>query len=128
MKQIMSILISLTFLFTNTALADCEWASGVKKQDIGYLYSSDCHGRVGVLIKDLEDRERETISLRKALDLKDQALQKADERIMLWRDESYEQFDRLQKQSELSKRNETLYFILGIVVTSAAVWGAGQLR
>lgn len=114
-------------MFGHIAMADCKWAD-IKKVEGGYLYSESCHGRVGVLVKDLEDREIEVVNLRKGLELKDLALQKSDERIMLWRDESYEQFERLKKQSELTNRNQYLWFVLGIVVTGTAVWSAGQLR
>ena len=127
MKTILALVLSISLLGTS-ALADCEWSTGIKKVEGGYLYSNDCHGRVGVLVKDLEDRESEVKALREGLRLKDLALDVADKRTMLWREESYEQFDRLQKQIESSKKNDTLWFVLGIVVTGAAVWGAGQLR
>ena len=68
------------------------------------------------------------LRLYKGLELKDLALTKADERVMLWRNESYEQYERLQKEIERSKKNDMIWFALGIVVTGAAVWGAGQLR
>lgn len=127
MKRIIALVLSIS-LFGTSALADCEWSTGIKQVEGGYLYSNDCHGRVGVLVKDLEDRESEVKALREGLRLKDLALDVADKRTMLWREESYEQFDRLQKQIESSKKNDTLWFVLGIVVTGAAVWGAGQLR
>ena len=126
MKKIINLIISFT-MFGHITMADCKWAD-IKKIDNGYLYTESCHGRVGVLIKDLEDREIEVVNLRKGLELKDLALQKADERIILWRNESYEQFERLQKQSELASRNQYLWLVLGIVVTGTAVWGVGQLR
>jgi hypothetical protein len=100
----------------------------VKRTEAGFLYTADCHSRVGILTKDLDDRAIEVESLRKAILLKDAALDVADQRTMLWRKESYEQFERLQKQTEMSRKTETLWFVLGIVVTGAAVWGAGQLR
>lgn len=128
MKKIISLLLSASVFFTSPVFAECKWADGVKKVESGFLYSNDCHGRVGILIKDLEDREIEVVNLRKGLELKDLALQKSDERIMLWRDESYEQFERLQKQSELTSRNQYLWFALGVIFTGAAVWSAGQLR
>lgn len=128
MKKITSLVMVVALLLSSNAFAECKWTEGVKKVENGYLYTNECHGRVGVLVKDLEDRETEVVNLRKGLELKDLALAKADERIMLWRDESYEQYERLQKQSELANRNQYLWFALGIVVTGAAVWGAGQLR
>jgi hypothetical protein len=121
--------ISVVVLLTSFAHAtDCKWADGVKPVDNGYLYTKECHGRVGILVKDNDDLNIEVANLRKSIDLKNLALDKADERIILWRNESYEQFDRLQKQIEASKKNDMLWFALGIVVTGAAVWGAGQLR
>ena len=128
MKKIISSLLVGSMLFSNIAFADCKWATDVKKVSDGYLYTEECHGRVGVVVKDLEDREKEVTSLRKTIEFKDLALVKADERVMLWRDESYEQFDRLQKQTALSRKNDMLWFVLGIVFTGAAVYGAGQLR
>lgn len=113
---------------SSPALAECKWATGIKKTEGGYLYSDECHGRVGFLVKDVDDLNKEVESLRKTIDLKNLALDKADERVMLWRKESYEQFQYLQTQQQLARKNETLWFVLGIVVTGAAVWGAGQLR
>ncbi len=127
MKKLVSLVLALSML-SSTAFAECKWATGVTKIEGGYFYSNECHGRVGMLVKDLEDRETEVAALRKTIELKDLVITKADERTILWRNESYEQFDRLQKQASLSRKNETLWFILGIVVTSAAVYGAGQLR
>ena len=128
MIKLFRFLSCVIFLSASITQAECDWSTGIKKVEGGYLYNSDCHGRVGIVVKDLEDREKEVVALRKTIELKDLVIVKSDERVMLWRDESYEQFERLQKQSELANRNQTLYFILGIIVTGAAVWGAGQLR
>jgi hypothetical protein len=128
MKKIMSLILSASVFLSSTAFAECKWATGVTKVEQGYLYTPECHARVGTTVKDLEDRETEVAALRKTIELKDLVITKADERTVLWRNESYEQYDRLMKQQELSRKNETLWFVLGIVVTGAAVWGAGQLR
>ena len=129
MKKLLSVILSVSMLISSRGFAqECKWAEGVKKTDQGHLYSDACHARVGVMVKDNDDLKTEVVNLRKGLELKDMALDKADQRVVLWRNESYEQFDRLQKQTDAAHKNETLYFILGIVVTGAAVWGAGQLR
>jgi hypothetical protein len=128
MKKLICAILSVSMLLSSSAFADCQWARDIKKVEGGYLYTNDCHGQVGVIVKDNDDLKTEVVNLRKGLELKDLVVQKSDERVMLWRNESYEQFDRLQKQTEAAHRNETLWFVLGIVVTGAAVWGAGQLR
>lgn len=128
MKKLINVFVCLAMLSSSSAFAECKWATGIKKTEGGYLYSDECHGRVGLLVKDMDDLNKEVESLRKTIDLKNLALDKADERVMLWRKESYEQFQYLQAQQELARKNETLWFVLGIVVTGAAVWGAGQLR
>lgn len=114
-------------MFGNIALADCKW-SDVKPTTGGYLYSESCHARVGLTLRDNDDLNIQVTALRKSMELKDLALDKADQRTILWRNESYEQFDRLNKQASMNEYQKTLWFILGIVVTSAAVYGAGQLK
>lgn len=128
MKKLISLALAVSMFMSTTALAECKWTEGVKKVENGYLYTEECHGRVGIIVKDNDDLKVEVNNLLKTIELKDLVIAKADERTILWRNESYEQFDRLQKQSELDHKNELLWFALGIVVTGAAVWGAGQLR
>jgi len=129
MKKLMSLVMAVTMLSSSAFGADCKWADGVKKQETGYyLYTPECHGRVGLLVKDNDDFKTEVEALRKTIDLQKLVIDKADERTILWRNESYEQFDRLQKQSAASEYNKVLWFVLGVVVTSAAVYGAGQLK
>lgn len=128
MKGFINFVLIISMFFSNVTFADCKWAEGVKKVEGGYLYSNECHGRVGKMVQDLEDRETEVVNLRKGLELKDLVIQKADERIISWRNESYEQYDRLQKEIDHSRKNDMLWFALGIFVTGAAVWGAGHLR
>jgi hypothetical protein len=108
--------------------ADCTWTLGVKKTEGGYLYTDACHNRVGLTLKDNDDYKIEVEALRKTIDIQKLVIDKADERTILWRNESYEQFDRLQKQASMNEYQKTLWFILGVVVTSAAVYGAGQLK
>lgn len=128
MKKLICLIISFG-MFTNIAFAgDCKWADGTKKVEGGYLYTDSCHNRVGVTLRDNDDFKVEVEALRKTIDLQKLVIEKADERTILWRNESYEQFDRLQKQASMNEYQKTLWFVLGIVVTSAAVYGAGQLR
>ena len=110
----------IILLFTiNTGLA-CDW-SDIKKTENGYLYPVECHTKVGKLVQNEK-------KLLKAIDLKDLALQKADERIVVWRNETYNQHDRLLKQQKYNDFTNWMYFGGGIAVTILSVWAAGQLK
>ena len=128
MKKLMCMIMALTVFSSSAFAGDCTWTLGVKKAEGGYLYSDSCHARVGVTLRDNDDYKVEVEALRKTIDTQKLIIDKADERTILWRNESYEQFERLQKQQSLNNYEKTLWFVLGIVVTSAAVYGAGQLR
>lgn len=129
MKKLMTMIITVCVLLNSTAFAgECKWSTGISKIEGGYFYNNDCHNKVGLTLRDNDDLKVEVEALRKTIDLQKQVIEKADERIILWRNESYEQFERLQKQAQYQQTNNMLWFVLGIVVTSAAVYGAGQLK
>lgn len=128
MKKLMCLIMAVTMACSSAFAGDCKWADGTKKVEGGYLYTNDCHARVGLTLRDNDDLKIEVQELRKTIDVQKLVIEKADERTILWRNESYEQFDRLQKQASMNEYQKTLWFVLGIVVTSAAVYGAGQLK
>lgn len=124
----------MTVLLVNPAIA-CDWKTIRKVGDSGYLYSADCHKSVGQLKNKAEElekanseRQKQVEKLGKTIELKDLALDKADQRIINWRNETYNQHDRLLRQQKLAKYNDWLYFGGGIAVTILSVWAAGQLR
>lgn len=123
------------------SLAACNWEKDIVKTDKGYLYPSDCHGEVGKVFKSnilrkeqikelngqIKDIEASKEKLSKSIELKDLALIKADEMSMRWREESYNQHERLLKQKRLSETNNWIYFIGGFLAASASVYAAGQI-
>ena len=126
LKTGIKILISL-LLIPNLALA-CNFNTDIQKEGDKYLYTVSCHKQVGKMYMDNK-------SLKKELDLANEAykqrtieIQKADEQMRLWRDESYEQHQRLLNVKSASDTEKWLWFGLGVVVMGAAVHGAGQLR
>jgi len=125
MKYLLSIIIAFQPIL---AFAECDFTTDIQKNERGYLYTTDCHKRVGKTVKDLKDAEVEVKALRKNIDLKDLAIVKYDQQLMLWRDETYNQHERLLKIKSSSDREKWIWFALGIVVMGAAVHGAGQLR
>lgn len=127
MKKLISLVLLLCFM-ANVAMADCDFKTGITPMGDGtFRYSGECHRKVGDLVQDNTTKAVQITDLTKALELKDLALQKSDQRAQLWMDTSSKLEDRLSKIDELSSKNSILYFGLGVVVTGLAVWGAGQL-
>lgn len=120
-------LIFITMLFSNFAFAECDY-SKIQKTDGGYLYTKEIHLCVGEMKQDLEVSDAQNKKYVKALYFKDIALDKADERAELWRNTSYKLEDRMQTMDSLRKTNQWIYFGLGVLTMSAAVYAAGQLR
>jgi hypothetical protein len=125
----------MLMVFLQSQIWACDWSKDIKKENGKYTYTSSCHAKVGVLIKEndnfklaLSERKKQVEKLDKSLELKDLALQKADKRVMNWREESYNQHQRLIKQQKLSRYNEYFYFGGGVFFTALSVWAAGKLN
>lgn len=127
MKKLISIL-TLVIMLGNSAIAACDFATGIKQVDGGFLYTSECHQRVGKMVKDLDDREAEVGKLTKALELKDLALTAQERRADLWMNTSMKLEDKLNTIERYSTTTQWIYYGLGILTMGVAVWGAGQLR
>ena len=126
MKKIISSLLLL--IISTNAFADCDFSKGITVgPNDTYIYNKECHIKVGQLVQDNKIKDSQISDLNQAIQLKDLALTKSDERVQLWMNTSYKLEDRLTSINSLEKKNEVVYFILGIAVTSLAVWGAGQL-
>jgi len=121
------LMIFLSFLLCFQSLAECDWKT-IQEVDSKFVYTKECHLKVADLVKNEKFRTEQVAELNKAIDLKDLALDKADQRVILWRAETYKQNDALEKAYKVSELTKWLYFGLGIVGTSLAVMGAGQLR
>lgn len=127
MKKIASFILMLCFA-SNLAFAECDFSTGITPLGDGtFKYSGECHRKVGQLQQENKTKDAQLADLTKAIELKDLAISKADQRTQLWMDTSYKLEDRLNKIDELRSKNEVLYFALGVVFTGAAVWGASQL-
>jgi len=115
-------------LTSQIALASCN-PKQIKRQSSGkYLYPVDCHIEFGKLRLVEQERVKQVAQLKKSIELKDLAIDKSNERIELWQKSTYRVEDRLLKVEKNTERLKWIYLGLGIVVTGAAVWGAGQLK
>lgn len=117
-------------LFSNIASADCNFKQGfgVTKVEGGYLYTPECHVAVGQMKQDLETVTTQLGEYKKAIELKDLALGKSNERADLWMNTSFKLQDRMTVIDDMKNKNQWLTFFAGVAVTGLAVWGAGQLR
>lgn len=128
MKKLLSSLVLVSLLTPQVGLADCNYATDIKKVEQGYLYTTECHKKIGKIVKNEDKRKEQVDKLEKVIELKDLALDKSHERIELWRDTSFKLEDRVNAIDNMKERNKWLYFGLGIVVMGLATYGAGQLR
>lgn len=126
MKKLISVFLILA-TFSNVAFADCDFKTIEKLPDGRFAYTPECHLKVGQMKRDLEIANQQNSDYKQAITLKDLALDKAQQRIDLWQDTSDKLENRINAIDGMEKKNNILYFGLGILVTGLAVWGAGQL-
>ena len=113
-------LICALLIFSNLAMADCDFSKGITPGANGsYVYSAECHLMVGTLVQSNSVKDQQLADLNKALALKDAALLTADQRIVLWQKDSSDQLDRLVKIESTQKSSEYLAFGLGVLATVA---------
>ena len=127
MKKILSSLIVTSLLASNVAWAECDFST-IKKVPEGYLYTKECHVQVGKNVKELKAKKEEVKELRKAIELKDLALKVSYDRVERWQTTTFKLEDRVNTIEKYNDAQKVLYFVIGVGVTSLAVWGAGQLK
>lgn len=115
-------------LLSTPAFAECDFSTGIKKVEGGFLYTEQCHLKVGQMNEQLELKDRQIKHLEKSIELKDLAISKYNERIELWMNTSYKLEERINKIDRMNDFNKWLYFGIGVAVTGIAVYGAGQLK
>jgi hypothetical protein len=126
MKKIISLLLLIS-LISNTALADCDFLTGITAgPNKTFIYTEECHQAVGKLVQDNKSLTLQVGDLTKAIDLKDLAITKSDQRTQLWMNTSDQLTDRMSKIEGEQKHNEWLYFGLGVLTTFAAGYVAAQ--
>jgi hypothetical protein len=126
MKIISALLVGC--LLSSQSFASCNWEKDVKvNQDGSYTYSKDCHLQVGLSLDELDLRRKQVAELNKTIELKDLAIRYSDERVRLWMDSSLKMNERLNQYEATKGSQQWLYFGLGVLTTSLAVYGASSL-
>lgn len=129
MKNLIAVLLIVSHLFTVTAYAECDFATGIEKLPDGrFVYSKECHQKVGKMQADLKDREEQVAALTKTIDLKNLQIQTQEQRAQLWMDTSIKLEDRINTIDRMRSTNQFLYFGLGLVTAGLAVYGASKLK
>lgn len=127
MKKAISTLLLFCFM-SNVALADCDFSKGITPgPNHTFIYTEECHLKVGKLVQDNQTKDLQIGDLTKAIQLKDLALVKADERTQLWMDTSDKLQNRMTTVDSLAKKNEWIYFGLGVLATVGAGYVASQM-
>lgn len=115
-------------MISHSAFADCDFATMVKKLDDGtFNYSKECHQKNGENVRDLGIATKQVDLLNQAVQQKDIAIQKADERASRWMDTSFKLEDRVEKIDEMRKTNQWIYFGLGALTMIGAAYASKQL-
>lgn len=115
----------LILLIPQLAFAECDYST-VKKVDNGYLYSTECHKATGKALKELNIREEQVENLKKTIKLKDLALVTADSRILNYQEVAYKNTERLNRLNSVQSKQNMLYFIGGIVLSTLSVYAASK--
>jgi len=106
------------------ALADCDFSKGITKVDGGYLYTTECHVAVGQMRQNYLISQQQISDLNKALDLKDLAITKADQRADMWMNTTFKLEDRINTLDKMQETNKWIWFGLGVVTVFAAGYAA----
>lgn len=126
MKLILT-LISIISFVSNIALADCDFKTGISPIVDGFKYSQQCHQQVGIMVQELQIKDKQLEDLNKAIDLKNTALKASDDRTQLWMDASFKLEARTEAIENLRKSNDWIYFGLGALTILGAGFMAASL-
>jgi hypothetical protein len=117
MKQLINLILAFSML-GNFAYADCDFTMGKgvnKLPDGNFEYSKECHVQVGKLVQSNGIQTQQVDDLKKAITLKDLAIQDSDARTQVWMDTSLKLEKNINAIDELKNTNSWIYFGLGVL-------------
>lgn len=127
MKNVICLLL-LFSLVSNTAFGACDWSKDITPgPNKTFIYTEECHQKVGDLVQDARAKEQQVQDLSKAIQLKDLAIKDSDARASNWSNTSRDLEERLQKIDSAQKTNEYLAFGLGFLGAILTAWAASKL-
>lgn len=120
-------LICLLLIYSNLTFAECNPKTDIKETPQGYLFTEECYLAAGTWKKESEQLKKDNEKLNKSIELKDLAIDQSQQRIQLWTDTTMQLEEKVNKIESSKAFNQWLYFGIGVILTSGAVYGASQL-
>jgi hypothetical protein len=114
-------------LFSNSVMAECDWST-IKRVGNEFIYSAECHDKVGKTLIIVDKQTEEINLLRKGIELKDLALQDADRRVILWKDEAYKQYEFVKEVDRKNQWYNAGWFALGMSSILLGAIAIGQVK
>lgn len=116
----------------NVSATECKEAvtlinEGQKAECTGFLFSPDAEKKASQAYDDAKHYKELSELLHRRSELTNQEIKILDERLKLYQDQSHLLAQEVQKKEKEDFWQKTLYFGLGIVATSVAIYGAAQL-
>jgi hypothetical protein len=105
----------------------CDFSKIVKNKDGTFTYPENLHKCVGKIINDGKAKDAKIADQKKAIDLYTLTIQTDEQRIQNWIQTSTNLEGRVEKVNDLEKKNEWLYFGLGVLTTAAAAYAGEKL-
>jgi hypothetical protein len=123
-------LFSTTAFGASTTLPDgtvCDWSRAIHNSDGTVTYPADLHVCVGKVVQDDATKTQQVADLNKAIDLYKVTIQTDEQRIQNWIATSVNLENHVATIDDLQKKNQWLYFGLGVAATVAAAYTANKV-
>jgi hypothetical protein len=106
---------------------NCDFSKIVKNADGTYQYSAQLNLCVGKIVQDNQTQVVQIADLHKSIDLYKVTIKTDEERIQAWIQTSVNLENHVSSINDLDKKNEWLYFGLGVLATGVAAYTASRL-
>lgn len=126
MKKLISLFVLIS-MCSNLAFANCDWTQVKDNGNGTFTYTKELHLCVGQLVQDNKTKDQQIADYQKAIQLKDLALTTSDDRANRWMNNSLSLEAKMTEVESLQKKNDFLYFGLGILATIGAGFMTARL-
>lgn len=128
-----ALLIFLLMFSNNVFASDCKEAvkllkEGEKAECTGFLFSPEAEKKASQAYDDVKYYKDLSELLHKRNQLTNEEIKILDERLKLYQDQSHLLAEQVNKKEREDFWQKTLYFGMGILATSIAVYGASKLN